>query len=224
MSLPKDFAQKVAGYSDVQLAQILESAQDYSPEALKIVMSEWDRRKLSLDAVVPAIVEAKKKAELEAQPNPTKPQTFRGIGFVCYGRDYARSVGYVTTQWFCIFFVPVFPVQSFYVDQAVFGGTGVASAVRVNLRQVARVYLFLVFMALFAYGVVQLCSKLSDDGHDYWALAVAFTSALVPLFVVEISRRRTRRNRPNQAPLPTPMSVTDRADARSAPATGAAEL
>jgi len=29
---------------------------------------------------------------------------------------------------------------------------------------------------------------------------------------------------PNQAPLPTPMSVTDRADARSAPATGAAEL
>ena len=29
---------------------------------------------------------------------------------------------------------------------------------------------------------------------------------------------------PNQAPLPTPMSVTYRADARSAPATGAAEL
>ena len=32
------------------------------------------------------------------------------------------------------------------------------------------------------------------------------------------------RKRPNQAPLPTPMSVTDRAGARSAPDTGAAEL
>jgi tryptophan-rich sensory protein len=30
--------------------------------------------------------------------------------------------------------------------------------------------------------------------------------------------------KPNQALLPTPMSVTDRADARSAPATGAADL
>jgi chloramphenicol 3-O phosphotransferase len=32
------------------------------------------------------------------------------------------------------------------------------------------------------------------------------------------------RKAANQAPLPTPMSVTDRASARSAPATGAAEL
>jgi len=197
MSLPKDFAQKVAGYSDVQLAQILESAHDYSPEALKAIMAEWDRRKLSLDAVVPIIAEGKKRAELEAQPNPTKPKTFRGVGFVCYGRDYAQRVGYVTTQWFCIFFVPLVPVQSYYVDQAVFGGTGVASTVRVNLRQVARVYLFLVFTALFAYGVVQLCSKFSDDGHDYLALAVGLTSALVPFFVLEIARRRARRNRPN---------------------------
>jgi hypothetical protein len=40
-------------------------------------------------------------------------------------------------------------------------------------------------------------------------------------FIATIIQNETE---PNQAPLPTPMSVTDRADARSAPATGAAEL
>ena len=203
MSLPKDFAQKIAAYSDIQLAQILESAQDYTSEALKIVMVEWDRRKLAADDVAPIIAEAKKRAELEAQPDPTKPQTVKGIGLVCYGRDYAQSIGYITTQWFCFFFVPLFPIQSFYVDQAVFGGTGVARAVRIKVRQVVRVYLFLLLMALFTCGVVQLCSKLSDNDHDYAAAAVAFASVLVPFFVIEISRRRARRNRPKQVPVAT---------------------
>ncbi len=208
MSPPKDFVQKVAGYSNVQLAHILESAKDYTPEALKIVMAEWDSRKVLLDTVIPTMTEAKKRTELEAQPNPTKPQTFKGVGLVCYGRDYTKSVGYVTTQWFCVFFVPLIPVQSFYVDQVVFGGKGVASATRINLGQIARVYLFLVFMAVFAYGVFQFCSKLSDSGHDYWALAVASTSALVPFITIESSRRRARRNRPNQALAPD--SASDR--------------
>lgn len=190
----REFARNVAKYTDVQLARVLASAQDYTPEALQIVTEEWDRRSLTAASVAPAVAEAEIRAEKEALPDPTRSQTIRGIGFICYGKDYSPSVGYITTQWFCAFAIPLFPVRSFYVDQPAFGAKGIASEIRAHLPQVIRIYLFLVILILIASCVIWFGSSLADE-HEYWAWVLVFPSVFMPALFVEVLRKRARRKR-----------------------------
>ena len=195
MSAPPGFAQKVNGYSNVQLAEILASASDYTPEAVEIVTLEWEKRKLTPDAIVPELERLNERKRMQREPDPTKPMTVKGVGFVCYGRDYDQGVGYTTTQWFCLFLVPLLPVKSFHVDEVSFGAGGVASVVRLHVRQVVRTYLFIALVLAFELPGIWLVSKIYDAGYDYWGLAVTGLWVFLPILTLQLKRRNARRRR-----------------------------
>ena len=58
---------------------------------------------------------------------------------------------------------------------------------------------------------------------DYYYIMLGVAAAVIPVLSCGLAFFLPRKGA-NQALLPTPMSITDRADARSAPATGAADL
>ena len=70
------------------------------------------------------------------------------------------------------------------------------------------------------FGVYQVAMFLFWLGMGLRKLWVSPSDKLLLLLIEEALPEKS----PNQALLPTPMAVTDRADARSAPATGAADL
>ena len=76
------------------------------------------------------------------------------------------------------------------------------------------------FVGAIAGAAVFLSAVWIIYGFDKLPSLVAIPAVLIASWIYS----RSKPNRPNQAPLPTPTSVTDRADARSAPAAGAAEL
>lgn len=197
MSAPFGFAQRVAKYSDVQLAEVIASASDYTPEAVDVVMAEWSRRRLTAEMVAPIMARTETREEMLAEPNPTRPQTWKGIGMICYGREFAPKVGYITTQWFCLFFLPILPLQSFYVDRDGLDTSGIPTEIPMRIRQVLRTYSFLIAAAVFISAGGCLAAKFSDDGQDCWSLSTVFLSILAPIFSLQLLRRNARRQRPN---------------------------
>ena len=68
---------------------------------------------------------------------------------------------------------------------------------------------------------VKAAYEAASTFHDgKWVSLVVDSSAIM----ADVEFLLKLKKKPNQALLPTPMSVTDRAGARSAPATGAADL
>jgi hypothetical protein len=193
MSVPPGFAEKVARYSDAELARVIGSAADYTPEAMGVVMAEWDRRQLTADQVAPALARAEERAETLAAPSPARSQTWRGTGLVCYGREFAPGAGYITTQWLCVFLLPLVPVRSFRLDR---DSGGIASGVPLHFPQIGRTYAFLLVAAVCIVAGFWFASKLSDTGHDFAAVAVMGVAVLAPVFLVQGLRRKARQHRP----------------------------
>lgn len=159
-------------------------------------MAEWTRRKLTAETVAPALIRAENKGKAQATPSPVRPQVWKGSGLICYGREFAPNTGYWTTQWFCFFFIPTFPIRSFFVDKDSLAAGGVARRMPLHLRQVLRTYAFVLITAAFIAAGLKSADDLSDAKHEFAALGLVGISVLFPIFFVQILRRNARCGRP----------------------------
>lgn len=121
------------------------------------------------------------------------PFTFNGIGTKLYGaRDFGPDGSYVTTEWFTIFYVPIFPIKSIRklptgngVNLLVFASSGYRYAnVPLNGMQVLLVY---------SWFVVVVGSFWAAGGLDLWWLAIpGIVTLFVPWILRKCAIQRTR--------------------------------
>jgi hypothetical protein len=80
-------------------------------------------------------------------------QSVNGCGTTLYGkRDFGKDGSFVTTKWFVVFFVPVFPLSSMRV-KVIEHGYLVRQKNRSHLKQVVCVYSYLLLLLLAATSV-----------------------------------------------------------------------
>ena len=85
-------------------------------------------------------------------------------------------------------------------------------------------FTFFAFALLFSGGGVEML-RYQEFDHIFWlAACVGQTAGAILGLGAALKMQAWRGKGPNQALQPTPMLVTDRADARSAPSTGVADL
>lgn len=130
--------------------------------------------------------------------------TFHGIGMMVYGeRDYWPDGSFVTTEWFAVSYVPLFPIISKRIsytrnsDHATYDSSGyyVYELLPLNHKQVVSVYAW--FAAVIAPVVLwstfqdELTKLLGDEDLSAGAClafsAIAFVS---PYFFRRLAKRR----------------------------------
>ena len=117
MSLPPEFASVLANKSDESLFDMFEHAHDYEPEALDAAQEEVKRRGLSVERAAMARATAIERAP--KRPSPSYG-TYRlnGIGTTLIGkRDFRPDGSFVTTEWFTLVFIPIFPMRSLRIQR-----------------------------------------------------------------------------------------------------------
>jgi hypothetical protein len=135
--------------------------------------------------------------------------SFKGIGTTYYGKcDFHEDGSYVTTKWFIFLGVPLFPICSHRVIPAEHGdvfvpliyhseGYAHLDTTRPHLRQVLRIYLFMVFLIFVWLPLMFFISRRVDDG-PYSIYLILFTLAafglpcLIPAGLRLWARRRAR--------------------------------
>jgi len=147
--------------------------------------------------------------------------SFNGIGFNNYGKTDERSDGsFVTTEWFCFLFFPVFPVRRIRVKERMEPCNMGKTSSRVNfvtleelpysLPQILATYLFAILS--IAWWLIALWFIIKFESHytnytDFEVLIYlgAFSVMAFPFFVLWLLRclsryvaRKHHQNSPSQ--------------------------
>lgn len=135
-----------------------------------------------------------------------------GFGTSFYGEsEYLPDGSFVTTEWVCAVFIPLVPLKSLRlardaandVNAAIFFSSAYHVVERVPLRwsQVARVYAFIIALAVWWYAASTICFTRFDIANDPrapWIISTWVIAMAAPIGAVVLSRRLAKnRNRKN---------------------------
>lgn len=188
-----------------ELARIYarQDTDEWSPEAFDVIREIFHARNLPLPPIVPRATASTEKAAAPTA-KPLRSASFQGIGTMLIGkRDFYTDGSYITTQWFVLFFVPMFPIRSLRVCPTGSGerrsrfGFGWRESYTVyaqtspNLKQVLSVYLFTVLWFCSVVSVICWDTARQKNGDmDSFALLLAVSLPFLIPFTLRYYARR----------------------------------
>ncbi len=136
--------------------------------------------------------------------------SYHGIGYINYGRADERADGtHVTTEWFCILFLPVWPVRRMRIKpgeerpfpgQKMKIGYRVVEVLRLSPGTIVGTYLFTVlclawWSATFRFIFMRQSAYLDSQLGMWLAFLALAAAAGLPFGALWLVRREKRRSR-----------------------------
>jgi hypothetical protein len=176
---------------------------EWSPEAFEVIREIFHGRNLPLPSIkVAQVVTAAAKG-----PQPIRSYSLQGIGTTLIGRrDFCSDGSYITTQWFTLFWIPMFPMRSLRVRHKGHSSETLLSGIRwstsyevheqtrPNGRQVLYIYAFVLLYILWVVSLLANFDPALKRFGEGGAMFLVWLAFGPPAFIPFIMRHCVRRN------------------------------